>query len=463
MNYGEYSHLSLTHSRENRRIKEDDMGKISFHIVENDIVRRVLVNGRGVKTSKLPIPTWVDRTLSGEDIYDLAWLASPDRPRVRASAQEIRAVDLFCGCGGLTLGVREAARGLGCAFRSVFASDTNKGARGIYERNFQPDFLDGSPIEKIVNGELGGDLTQEESSFCERVGKIDVLVAGPPCQGNSNLNNHTRGSDERNLLYLRAVRCAEILRPASVIIENVPGVEHDIHHVRQISCEYLRKIGYSVSFGVIKMWKIGVPQTRKRLILLASRVMNDLDISNIVKQAALPERPISWAIADLLDKYDANDVFNSAAVHSETNQRRIHYLFEHGLYNLPNDQRPDCHRLKPHTYPAVYGRMHWDQPSPTLTGGFSSCGRGRFVHPLRERTLTPHEAARVQYFPDFFDFNNANRMGLVRAIGNAVPAKAGYVVALPMLIAALEHEAALNADAAASIGGTSQEEPQGVS
>ena len=415
--------------------------KISFHIVDNDIVRRILVKGRGIKTSKLPIPAWIDKTIPKGDIYDLAWLASPDRPRVRASAQQIRAVDLFCGCGGLTLGIREAARGLGCAFHSVFASDTNRGALSIYEKNFQPDILDNNPIEQTVNGDLGAALTPEEQAFCNKVGKIDVLVAGPPCQGNSNLNNYTRGNDERNLLYLRAVRCAEILCPSTVIIENVPGVARDIHGVLQTSTDYLKAIGYSVSFGVIKMWKIGVAQTRQRLVLLASRVMESLDIEKIVEQASLPVRPLKWAISDLLDKYDPDDVFNSSAVHSETNQSRIHYLFEHDLYDLPNEQRPDCHRLKPHTYPAVYGRMYWDKPSPTLTGGFACCGRGRFVHPLRERTLTPHEAARVQYFPDFFDFNNATRMGLVRAIGNAVPAKAGYVLALPLLIAALEHPA----------------------
>ena len=140
--------------------------KISFQISGNDIIRRILVKGRGVKTSKLPIPAWVDRTAPLEDIYDQAWLASSERPRVRVSAQEIRAVDLFCGCGGLTLGIREAARGLGCAFRSVFASDINKGARELYQKNFQPDILDGKPIETRINGELGAPLTPEETQFC---------------------------------------------------------------------------------------------------------------------------------------------------------------------------------------------------------------------------------------------------------------------------------------------------------
>ena len=414
--------------------------KISYRIVKDDIVRRIQVKGRGVKTSKLPIPEWVDRTQPAVNIYDLAWLASKERPRVRASAQEIRAVDLFCGCGGLTLGIREAARGLGCAFRSVFASDINKEALNIYAKNFQPDLIDNSPIEKSINGELGAELTAEERVFCDKVGRIDILVAGPPCQGHSNLNNHTRRDDPRNLLYLRAVRCAEILKPDTLIIENVPGVLHDRHGVLQTADEYLKNIGYSVSYGVVRMWEVGVAQTRQRMLLIASRVAPNVDIEKITEDAALPARTMEWVIGDLLDKYDENSVFDSAAIHAPVNQDRIHYLFEHDLYELPNEQRPDCHRLKPHTYPAVYGRMHWDRPSPTITGGFACCGRGRFVHPLRERTLTPHEAARVQYFPDFFDFGGMTRTGLVRAIGNAVPPRAGYVVALPLLIAVLESE-----------------------
>ena len=420
-------------------IDELRMEKIVYRIVGNDIVRKIQLKGRGVKTSKLPIPDWVDRKQPMENIYDLAWLASKERPRVRASAQEIRAVDLFCGCGGLTLGIREAARGLGCAFQSVFASDINKEALGVYTKNFQPDIADNKPIEESINGELGANLTQNEQSFCDKVGNVDVLVAGPPCQGNSNLNNHTRRDDPRNLLYLRAVRCAEILKPDTLIIENVPGVLHDKHGVLQTADEYLRLLGYTVDYGIIKMWKIGVAQTRQRMLLVASRVAKDVKLDKMLEMFSLPTRTVEWVIGDLLDKYNVYSVFDSAAIHSPVNQARIHYLFENNLYELPNEQRPDCHRLKPHTYPSVYGRMYWDQPSPTITGGFSCCGRGRFVHPLRERTLTPHEAARIQFFPDFFDFEGMSRTGLSRALGNAVPPRAGYVVSLPLLIAALEY------------------------
>lgn len=415
--------------------------KVSYRIVGDDVVRRIDVKGRGVKTSKLPIPLWADRTQSLVDLYDIAWLASRERPRVRASNRVIRAVDLFCGCGGLTLGVREAARGLGCGFQSVFASDNNSVVLSLYQKNFQPLISDGRPIETSVDGELGTPRTSTEEVFCEKVGGVDILVAGPPCQGNSNLNNYTRRDDPKNLLYLRAVRCAELLRPPTIIIENVPGVLYEKHGVLQRADEYLREIGYNVSFGVLRMWQFGVAQMRRRMILVASRVMEHVDVDEIVKESEIPERSLSWACGDLLDRYKPGDAFDSSSTHSPINQARIHYLFEHDLHELPNEMRPDCHRLKPHTYPSVYGRMWWDRPAPTITCGFACCGRGRFVHPLEERTLTPHEAARVQFFPDFFDFSGLRPAQLQRAIGNAVPAKAGYVLALPLLKSALEAEA----------------------
>lgn len=403
------------------------------------VTRRVtLPNGRIVRTS-LKVPPVVDQSLDACDKYDLAWLMSKSLPRPKSLRGEFRIIDLFCGCGGLTLGVREAAFALGKNFRSVFASDINKNALALYEKNFKPDVSDNLPIEKHINGNLGDKLTGQESEFINTVGHVDMLVAGPPCQGNSDLNNHTRRNDPKNLLYLRAVRCVEILSPDSVIIENVPGVLHEKHGVLQTAISHLSKLGYSVSYGVIPMKSIGVAQNRKRMVLIASRC-GAVDINKIIESATVDERPLSWACADLLGAYDQNDVFNSSANHSEENKRRIHYLFSHDIHDLPNSERPDCHRLKPHGYVAVYGRMYWDIPSPTITGGFGSCGQGRFVHPLRERTLTPHEAARVQFFPDFFNFQGILRRELQQVIGNAVPAKAGYVVALPLFATASTKE-----------------------
>ena len=96
--------------------------------------------------------------------------------------------------------------------------------------------------------------------------------------------------------------------------------------------------------------------------------------------------------------------------------------------------RPDCHRLKEHSYKSVYGRMYWEQPAQTITSGFTSMGQGRFVHPKAKRTITPHEAARLQFIPDFFSFGDTiRRTSLAEIIGNAVPTKLTYVLALELL------------------------------
>jgi DNA (cytosine-5)-methyltransferase 1 len=409
--------------------------KIGYTVKGDCVSRTITLPDGRVRRTMFKELSLAEGTIDADAAYDLAWLTSKNMPRPRNLRGEFRVVDLFCGCGGLTLGVREAAFALGRGFRSVFASDINKQALDLYVRNFNPDIVDDLPIENQIDGDLGEELTERERRFVDNIGHIDMLVAGPPCQGNSDLNNHTRRNDPKNLLYLRAVRCAEILSPDSVIIENVPGVLHEKHGVMQTAIAHLSGLGYSVSYGIIPMKSLGVAQNRRRMVLIASKC-GSVDINKIIEEATVQERPLSWACTDLLDAYNPNDVFNSSANHSDENKRRIHYLFEHDIHDLPNSERPDCHRLKPHGYVAVYGRMYWNIPSPTITGGFGSCGQGRFVHPLKERTLTPHEAARVQFFPDFFDFKGVPRRELQQVIGNAVPSKAGFVVALPLFVAA---------------------------
>lgn len=408
------------------------MDKTVYTIENGCITRTTYTRKRKQVTSNIVIPKNIVNRLPSADLYEEAWLKSKEKPAGEATHGIIRAVDLFCGCGGLTLGIQEACRALGFGFSSVYASDIDSHALELYRRNFTPIVADKLPIEQVIDAPLGAPLSEAEDRFVRSVGAIDILLAGPPCQGNSDLNNHTRRDDERNLLYLRAIRCAEILRPQSIIIENVPGVLHDKHSVLQTAISHLEAIGYHVDYGVVSMDKIGVPQRRRRMVLLASTSFIP-NLDEILNEASCAERPLSWACNDLLGKTNNATVFDSSANHSATNKARIDYLFDNDLHDLPNSQRPDCHRLKPHSYTSVYGRMYWDRPTPTITGGFGSTGQGRFVHPLERRTLTPHEAARVQFFPDFFDFSGVGRRELQQFIGNAVPSKAGYIIALNLL------------------------------
>jgi len=176
----------------------------------------------------------------------------------------------------------------------------------------------------------------------------------------------------------------------------------------------------------------GAAQRRKRHLTIA-RLDGPVPLAEA--KEALDVRPstLDDVIADLAPKY-GQGVFNSSAIHSAENRRRIAYLFEHDLYDLPDEERPDCHRLRIHSYKAVYGRMKGGEPAPTITAGFGSTGQGRFVHPYHPRTLTPHEAARVQGFPDWFRFDSCQkRRALQEMIGNAVPAQLGYVATMAAL------------------------------
>lgn len=138
---------------------------------------------------------------------------------------------------------------------------------------------------------------------------------------------------------------------------------------------------------------------------------------------------VMWAIADLMDLEVAAEPFDTAPIPSSENRKRIDWLFENDAHNLDNSERPLCHRDGT-TYTAVYGRMHADRPAPTITTGIGTPGQGRFIHPLRPRLVTPHEAARIQGFPDGYGFlekdRPAKRKDLAKWIGDAVPAPMGY-------------------------------------
>jgi DNA (cytosine-5)-methyltransferase 1 len=144
-------------------------------------------------------------------------------------------------------------------------------------------------------------------------------------------------------------------------------------------------------------------------------------------------RDIKWAICDLEQAIDGK-LFNRPSTLSKDNRERIQYLLQNDLYDLPNNLRPPCHQIGDHSYKSMYGRLKFGEAAQTITSGFGSPGQGRYVHPTQPRTLTPHEAARLQYFPDFFDFSKATtRTALANMIGNAVPMKLSYVFCLEFI------------------------------
>lgn len=350
-------------------------------------------------------------------------LRERQRPHFERGERRLVVVDLFAGCGGLTLGAGQAAREHGLALHVPLAVDFEQAPVSVFKANFPEANVQVGTVESYFDGELGSTPTQAESSVLEEVGDLDLLIGGPPCQGHSNLNNHTRRDDPKNRLYLRMARAAEVLRPRVLVIENVPAVVHDSQHVVARTSAHLEGLGYDVAATRVELAQLGIPQTRRRHILLAVRadVLGDVasapDFLELEPESA---RDLRWAIGDLEHIISSRWIDQPSRMSSE-NLRRIQWLIDNDEVNLPNELRPVCHRGD-HSYVSMYGRLAWDLPAQTITSGFGSLGQGRYGHPSQPRTLTPHEAARIQGFPDYFRFDEAvTRTQLSVIIGNAVP------------------------------------------
>lgn len=354
-------------------------------------------------------------------------LALRKRPLFERAHDPLSVVDLFAGCGGLTLGVAQAAEAQGRGLDVRLAVEINEIAAEVYKANFpgaREVVID--DILTIFPSELETCITAAEKKLSSRLGKIDVLVGGPPCQGHSSLNNHTRRDDPRNALYTTMARAAEVLSPDFLLIENVPAVLNDKYkgqNVVAVVRAHLSMLGYEVADGVVSLHKLGVPQKRRRHILLAARkpkVEPEKILSATLNDAGLDLTvDLRWAIGDLTCRQGS--IFDQAPKPSAENLRRMNYLLESGEFDLPNRLRPTCHQGQ-HSYKSMYGRLAWDQPAQTITSGFGSIGQGRYMHPDQPRALTPHEAARIQGFPDYFEFATVPTRGaLATMIGNAVP------------------------------------------
>ena len=367
-----------------------------------------------------------------------------DLPKAAAEhRREVTVIDLYASIGGLTLGSRVACEMLGHRLKIEAAADTDHEALEVYAENFRPRMVVNESVRDLVDFQITEDERTGRFRFRyatssgggESLKSPDLLVGGPPCQGHSSLNNRTRSADPKNQLLLTMPAMAVAMDVSSVVIENVPNVLNDSRKVVRIAKELFESHGYTVEQVVISAHKLGWPQMRKRFFMIARKETRPFSLEEVLDAVTMEPQALSWAIDDLLSLSMSEDsLMDSVPKLSEENERRIRWLFDNDAYELADHERPKCHQ-DGHTYPAVYGRLHWGEAAPTITGGFSTPGRGRFVHPLRQRVLTPHEAARVQGLPDDFDFEPATGSALTRAklgkwIGDAVPPILGAAAVL---------------------------------
>ncbi len=386
---------------------------------------------------------------TSEELRDL-WLRSylqgvvPRAAKTRSDTP-LRTADLFCGAGGFALGVRQLAAEAGRSVVTELAADIDADAVSVFAANHDTRIRYTRSVASLVDFRLRGSGSAAEfvykpeivdSTVAQAAYGVDLVTAGPPCQGHSNLNNRSRRNDRRNRLFLTVPAFAIAAGARAVAIENVPAVIHDRGAVVASARSVLQRAGYQVDDAVLAADALGWPQTRKRYFLVARLSGSPLPVRDLAESLKAKARSTWWAIGDLAGTAadTDDDPMSRVSQLSEENTARVASLFEQDAFDLPLAERPDCHRNGT-TYEAVYGRMHRDRPAPTITTGFMSPGRGRFVHPTEPRTLTAREAARLQGFPDTYRFvlrpkAPPTRHQLAKWIGDAVPMPLGYVAAL---------------------------------
>ena len=349
-----------------------------------------------------------------------------------SDAPTVNYIDLFCGGGGLSLGVKRALGLLGMKTRLALAADIDKAALGLVREQFKALCSRDRSVEELVeysvdhSGEYPDFVHYPEvldTEIANYKNRVDLLIGGPPCQGHSNLNNKTRRADPRNLLYFVMPAFAVALNIPNILIENVPSIRNAKENVVEITRSILRTHGYHVEEIILDASEFGVAQTRKRHFLLGSKSsLNHLfSCVEMMKVRPLSFNDINFG---LQQRQFVNPMMEANGVLSDENVTRINHLHDTGEYELKNELRPDCHKIS-HTYPSVYGRIYGDRPAQTITTGFSSPGRGRFIHPNERRTITVREAARIQAFPDWYwdleQVRGLSRAQITKIVGDAVP------------------------------------------
>ena len=367
------------------------------------------------------------------------------RPESGASRGEIGLIDLFAGPGGLTLGASMAASSLGLRTVEECAVDIDANSLGIYRANHRPHIWSEESVASLVSYRVGrnadgtarfsGEPKALDKEIASLRGRLTLMLAGPPCQGHSTANNRTRFNDPRNLLYLAVPAMAVALDVPAVVIENVPGVTASKEGVAKTAVDLLRSSGYQVDAKVLASDRLGWPQTRRRFFVVATKGWDPVPLAVIEEALSASPRPISWALEDVLADGEES-VMTEVPDLSADSRRRIDFLHDNDLHDLPLEERPDCHKNGT-TYRAMYGRMDWNAPAQTITTGFMTPGRGRYVHPIERRPLVPREAARLQGFPDDYRFEHLSgpigRSPIAKAIGEAVPSPLGFAAALAAL------------------------------
>ncbi|MBS1633425.1 MAG: DNA cytosine methyltransferase [Bacteroidetes bacterium] len=323
-------------------------------------------------------------------------------------AKGFTSIDLFAGCGGLTLGMEKAG------FKTKVAVEINSSAVSAFKLNHKKTKV----IEKDIREVNIADIKKMLN------GKPLHLLAGcPPCQGFSSirkLNRKKSAVDKRNSLVTEYFRFVKELKPLTIMMENVPGLK-DYYLFKDVVKE-LTKLGYNPKVEVVNVKDYGVPQSRKRLVMVGS-LLGDINIAPATNQKVTVRK----AIGKLKPVSKSKDPIHKIhAAHEPRILEMIKLIPKNGggRKDLPKQYILKCHEGENIGFNDVYGRLRWDDYSTTITGGCLNPSKGRFLHPNYNRSITAREAALLQTFPMSYKFpKNISKTDIALLIGNALPPK----------------------------------------
>jgi DNA (cytosine-5)-methyltransferase 1 len=336
------------------------------------------------------------------------------------------AVDLFSGAGGLTVGLKRAG------FKVVAAVEVDAEINRTYKKNHPEVILINKDIRKV---------TGKEILKLAKVKKIDLVAGCPPCQGFSKLTDKHHRDDIRNELVLEMARIVVELKPKICMMENVPGLAGRGSPLLDVFEEKLISMRYKIKKDVLQMADFGVPQSRRRLVLLAGQRF-EVSLPKAT-YSRLPDKDSElkpWVKLKEIIKGEPKPLTLSAArknggVHKfkwhvvrdikEITVKRLKATKSGGnRLALPKRLRPGCHKAaNTEGFGNVYGRMKWNYVAPTITSGCTTFSSGRFGHPRQNRTISVREAALIQTFPKSYKLETDNIGIACKLVGNALPCK----------------------------------------
>lgn len=343
------------------------------------------------------------------------------------------AVDLFAGCGGLSAGLRAAG------FEVRVAVEIDKTAAETYRQNHPTTALLDADIRKVTAPDVLKHCGDKP---------VTLLAGCAPCQGFCSLTAKNRSRDPRNQLLLDMARLIKGIKPQVLMMENVPGLETRGSSVFRDFLRTLKSLGYQPEWKVVQMADFGVPQSRRRLVLLAGRGFKvslpkpthqkfcKSDTSG--KNAPYIKKLEKWlTLKDVIGNMPKPVTLKQALKSGGPRKHKWHVVRDiqpqvanrlkaaiPGKTWLAIDEsiRPECHRNEYDGFTNTYGRMAWDQTPVTITAGCTTPSKGRFGHPNRDRTtISVREAALIQTFPAGYQFKTDLMESVCEMIGNAVP------------------------------------------